>query len=77
MTPLAPVVFPISPSQGGSLSAFFTPFAVSPDGRFLVYVATQDDDVRHLGLRSLDSSEDRLLPGTEGASTPFWSALTV
>ena len=26
-----------------------------------------------LGLRSLDSSEDRVLPGTEGGSTPFWS----
>jgi hypothetical protein len=27
------VVFPLSPSQGGSLSAYFRPFAVSPDGR--------------------------------------------
>jgi serine/threonine protein kinase len=73
MTPLAPVVFRISPSQGGSLSAFFTPFAVSSDGKFLVYVVTGDDGVRRLGLRSLDFPEDRLLPGTEGASTPFWS----
>jgi eukaryotic-like serine/threonine-protein kinase len=70
---LAPVVFPISPSQGGSLSAFFTPFAISPDAKYLVYVVARDDGVRHLGLRSLDSSEDRVLPGTEGGSTPFWS----
>lgn len=68
-----PVVFPISPSQGGSLDALFTPFAVSPDGTYLAYVAAGADGVGHLWLRSLGFPEDRLLPGTEGAGTPFWS----
>jgi DNA-binding winged helix-turn-helix (wHTH) protein/Tol biopolymer transport system component len=47
---------------------------LSPDGRYLAFVA---EDVRtggiRLGLNSLDSSETRLLPATDGASQPFWS----
>ena len=48
-----------------------TPFddvSVSPDGRKLVFTA-QDG----MWLRNFDSQEWRRLPGTEGASTPFWS----
>ncbi len=42
--------------------------SVSPDGHKLV-VAAQDG----LWLRDLDALDWRRLPGTEGASTPFWS----
>ena len=44
--------------------------SVSPDGRKLVFAATAQDG---LWLRDFDALEWRRLPGTEGASTPFWS----
>jgi len=43
--------------------------SVSPDGRKLVFAAAQGG----LWLRALDVLDWRRLPGTEGASTPFWS----
>lgn len=42
--------------------------SVSPDGRKLVFAAAQG-----LWLRDLGALDWRRLPGTEGASTPFWS----
>ncbi len=71
--PFPPVVFSVTPARGASLADFSTPFAASPDGRTLAYVAAGGDGVRQLWLRSLDSGGERLLPGTEGANTPFWS----
>ncbi len=47
-------------------------FALSPDGRSLVFVASGDGPSR-LWLRSLDQTEARPLAGTEGAAHPFWS----
>ncbi len=50
-------------------------FALSPDGRNLVYVGatTTPDSKSFLWLRPLDSLQARILPGTEGAAFPFWS----
>jgi eukaryotic-like serine/threonine-protein kinase len=47
-------------------------FAVSPDGRKLVFVATSEGQ-KHLWLRSLDSVTAQPLARTEGAELPFWS----
>ena len=47
-------------------------FAISPDGRNLVFVATSDG-VSRLWLRSLDSTTPQAIAGTEGATYPFWS----
>ena len=47
-------------------------FALSPDGRRLVFAAA-DDGQRRLWLQSLDAVTVRPLPGTEGATFPFWS----
>jgi Tol biopolymer transport system component len=47
-------------------------FALSPDGRALVFVASGDGP-QQLWLRALDSTEARPIPGTEGAEYPFWS----
>ena len=47
-------------------------FALSPDGRSLVFVASGDGPPR-LWLRPLDQTEARPLAGTEGATYPFWS----
>jgi eukaryotic-like serine/threonine-protein kinase len=49
-----------------------SPMALSPDGRLIAYVAGMGDDTR-LWLRPMASTSAQLLPGTEGASGPFWS----
>ncbi|MBI2186927.1 MAG: serine/threonine-protein kinase [Acidobacteria bacterium] len=46
--------------------------ALSPDGRQLVFTATLDGR-QVLYRRSLDNPGRQPLPGTEGASSPFWS----
>jgi Tol biopolymer transport system component len=46
-------------------------FAISPDGRFLVFVASSDGPTR-LWLRPLAATTARPLAGTEGANFPFW-----
>jgi eukaryotic-like serine/threonine-protein kinase len=47
---------------------------VSPDGRHLAFIARQRDTGRsNVWVRSLDTSQARVLPGTEGAFRPFWS----
>ncbi|MDA2938880.1 protein kinase [Acidobacteria bacterium AH-259-A15] len=48
-------------------------FALSPDGRRLVYSAASVGEPPHLYVRSLDRFEAVRLPGTEGASYPFFS----
>jgi eukaryotic-like serine/threonine-protein kinase len=47
-------------------------FAISPDGRKLAFVASDDGQVR-LWLRSLDATTAQPLDGTDGATYPFWS----
>ncbi len=47
-------------------------FALSPDGRQIVFVASGDGTSR-LWLRSLASTTAQPLAGTEGATDPFWS----
>ena len=47
-------------------------FAISPDGRRLVFVASGDGPSR-LWLRPLDTPTAQPLAGTEGGSYPFWS----
>lgn len=47
-------------------------FALSPDGRQLVFAATGDDGPR-LWLRRLDEATARSLTGTEGGTSPFWA----
>jgi Tol biopolymer transport system component len=47
--------------------------AISPDGKFLVYVAREEGGRTELWLRRLDSVEARPLGGTSDARYPFWS----
>ena len=47
-------------------------FAMSPDGRALVFSGTVEGK-NQLWIRPLDSEVARPLAGTEGASFPFWS----
>ncbi|MDQ6892583.1 MAG: serine/threonine-protein kinase [Acidobacteriota bacterium] len=47
--------------------------SVSPNGRMVVFTGRSPDGKAQLWLRSLDSSEARVLPGTEDSVEPFWS----
>ncbi len=49
-----------------------TDFALSPDGRQIVFVAS-DEGVPRLWVRSLAATTAQPLKGTEGAIAPFWS----
>ncbi|MBM3766116.1 MAG: hypothetical protein FJW32_12070, partial [Acidobacteria bacterium] len=47
-------------------------FAVSPDGRHLASMVTENG-VRRIELRALDSGESKVLPDTDGYAYAFWS----
>jgi serine/threonine protein kinase len=48
--------------------------ALSPDGKRLVFAATgPDGKAQELWIRSMDSMTIQPLPGTNGATYPFWS----
>jgi len=72
------VRFPIGPPD----DTYFVPtsattpgpqFAVSPDGRYLAFVAAPVAGRPLLWIRQLDGGEPRAMPGTAGAAYPFWS----
>jgi Tol biopolymer transport system component len=48
-------------------------FAVSPDGRSIAFVAARHGGDSMLWLRPLNDIASRELPGSSGASLPFWS----
>ena len=48
-------------------------FTLSPDGRQIVFVASNDSGVSQLWLRSLATTTAEPLVGSEGARNPFWS----
>jgi Tol biopolymer transport system component len=49
------------------------PVAVSPDGRQLVFVASESGSKRQLWVRPLESLVAKPLPATADATYPFWS----
>jgi Tol biopolymer transport system component len=69
--PLRPLRVSVNPPPGGEFR-LESGSEISPDGRLIVYVAHTGDADR-LWLRALDSLSARELPGTEGATYPFWS----
>ena len=64
----------ITPPPGGSFYGLTPQFAVSPDGRQLVFVADAPSAPPRLWIRPVDGGSARPLPGTDQASYPFWSA---
>jgi Tol biopolymer transport system component/predicted Ser/Thr protein kinase len=70
-----PVRYTIAAPPGGDFdfTVGISPFAVSPDGSRLAFLATVDGQQRRAYLRSFDSVEARPLAGTEGATGLFWS----
>ena len=66
----------INAPEGASfrfLSIEAGPVEISPDGRSLAFVARTQDGRNVLFVQALDGLEARPLPGTEGATRPFWS----
>ena len=66
--------FQIAPPAG----ARFSTFRLSPDGRYVAYIAAAGGagggiPFGTLWIRALESLESRQIPGTEGSSYPFWS----
>ena len=58
-----------TPSPVGSAAQL----VLSPDGRRLAFVAARKGGTSQLWVRPLDRVQVQPLPGTEGASFPFWS----
>jgi serine/threonine protein kinase len=66
--------FQIYPPPNTTFAADWNiPFAVSPDGRRIVFAAIASDGKRQLWMRPLDSEIAQPIPGTEDGNGPFWS----
>jgi Tol biopolymer transport system component len=66
------VTFHLEAPNGGQIPA--NPrFAISPDGRRIVFPALNAAGERLLWMRSLDSAEPRPIQGTSGGMAPFFS----
>jgi Tol biopolymer transport system component/predicted Ser/Thr protein kinase len=66
--------FTISLPAGQHLVGLDTPaIALSPDGTRLAYIAAQGSNLPQLYLRAMASPDARPIPGTEGATDPFFS----
>jgi len=73
-----PLSFSVYPPDGGGFtptpSSVPTPqFALSPDGRKLLFVAAAGHDASQLWIRPLDELQPHPIVGTSGAEYPFWS----
>jgi hypothetical protein len=65
--------FTVTAPAGVAMSPDGALTRISPDGRTLVFTATDAQGAGSLWIRPLDSLEAHPLRGTEGASLPFWS----
>ncbi len=71
-----PIRFSFAPPSGWTFFINYNlgPLAVSPDGRYVAFVASEDTTGRVLlWIRDLTSAEPFPLAGTEGAGFVFWS----
>ena len=66
IVPAEKTTFELEQGDAGSLT-------ISPDGRYVTFLAKGEDGRRLLWLRPLDAAEARPIAGTEGAVFPFWS----
>ncbi len=66
LTPPERMLFQLTGDYGG-------PPVVSPDGRRVVFAAMDGFGRRQLWLRRFEALAAEALPGTDGASFPFWS----
>ncbi len=66
--------FALPPPEGGRFTGWAeaTPYALSPDGSTLAFIAA-DSKGQRVFLQPLSSLHAKALEGTEGAQAPFWS----
>jgi Tol biopolymer transport system component/predicted Ser/Thr protein kinase len=74
----APAVeFSIAPPQDAAFAPVGAPIAplpaISPDGRYVAFVASKSGGVPRIWIRALGSSDAREIAGTDGGFLPFWS----
>jgi serine/threonine protein kinase len=68
------VLYTLSPASGTAFHSGFDPsFALSPDGRYIVYVGVTASGLKQLWLHALQRDVRQSMPGTDGANSPFWS----
>jgi Tol biopolymer transport system component len=60
-------------SATGTTTAVVAPLTFSPDGRRLAFVARNRENVDRLWIRPMNTLSAQELPGTDAASSPFWS----
>jgi serine/threonine protein kinase/Tol biopolymer transport system component len=68
--------FTLPPPDGTAITTFrnaASQLAVSPDGRYVAFVADETGRDRTIWVRALDSLIAQRLDRTEGATYPFWS----
>ena len=65
-------VIPLVPGSSLAVDGDHMSMAISPDGRYIAYVA-RDGDASQLYLRASDQLEARAIDGAEGARQPFFS----
>jgi Tol biopolymer transport system component/predicted Ser/Thr protein kinase len=65
-----PVRFDVEAPKGTQFEIYV---ALSPDGRKLAFTAMSPDRVQRVWVRDLTDATARMLPGTEGAQSAFWS----
>src|SRR5262245_31745779 len=63
----------VTEPPGAQMNGDAVDCALSPDGKTLVFVASDSAGTVHLWTRSLGSLSAKPLAGTENASKPFWS----
>jgi serine/threonine protein kinase/WD40 repeat protein len=65
--------FTVSQASGATFARGAGYSAIAPDGRTIIFVGSDAEGRKGLWAQPLDEVEARFLPGTEGASYPFWS----
>ena len=64
----------VSEPEGASLNGDALDCAISPDGRTIVFVASDSSGTVQLWSRPLETLGGRPIPGTDNAAKPFWSS---
>jgi Tol biopolymer transport system component len=67
------IVTSIVPPPGLSFAVEASSVLIAPDGRRVVFAASDEKQATHLYVRDLGTGNIQLLPHTNGASYPFWS----
>jgi Tol biopolymer transport system component/predicted Ser/Thr protein kinase len=67
------VILPPENTRFNFIGDYGGPVAISPDGRTLAFATVDGEGRSGLWIRTVDGLQTRALPGTDGASFPFWS----